>query len=90
MFNFLGPQEVSQYVPGMPVTDANRIGTINYDKGEFIKTYHGPEIRFSARYAFTTTFSIKAGLNTMRQYVHLLSNTTIIAPTDFKTKRSQH
>jgi hypothetical protein len=82
MFNFLGPQEVSQYVPGIPVTDANRIGTINYDKGEFIKTYHGPEIRFSVRYAFTTTFSIKAGLNTMRQYVHLLSNTTIIAPTD--------
>src|SRR5215203_472385 len=82
MFNFLGPQEVSQYVPGIPVTDANRIGTINYDKGEFIKTYHGPEIRFSVRYAFTTTFSIKAALNTMRQYVHLLSNTTIIAPTD--------
>jgi len=82
LFNFLGPQEVSQYVPGTPVTDANRIGTINYDKGEFIKTYHGPEIRFSVRYAFTTTFSIKAGLNTMRQYLHLLSNTTIIAPTD--------
>ena len=82
MFNYLGPQEVGQYVPGEPVTDANRTGTVNYDKGESIKNYHGPEIRFSARYAFTPTFSIKAGLNTMRQYVHLLSNTTIIAPTD--------
>ena len=82
LFNYLGPQEVSQYVPGQPVTEANRSGTTTYANGESIKKYHGPEIRFSVRYAFTPTFSIKAGLTTMRQYIHLLSNTTIIAPTD--------
>ena len=82
LFNFLGPQQVSQYIPGTPVTEANRTGTINYAKGESIETYGGPEIRWSIRYAFSTTFSIKASLNTMRQYLHLLSNTTIIAPTD--------
>lgn len=82
IFSFLGPQEVSNYVPGLPVTESNRAGTVFYDKGKFIKTYHGPEIRMSLRYAFSPTFSVKAAYNSLRQYIHLLSNTTIIAPTD--------
>ena len=82
LFNFLGPQSVSIYLPGASVTDANRISTVNYEKGKSIKTYQGPEIRFSARYAFSSTFSVKVAANTLRQYLHLLSNTTIIAPTD--------
>jgi hypothetical protein len=47
-----------------------------------INTYHGPEIRVSARYSLDDNLSIKAGYNTLRQYIHLLSNTTAIAPTD--------
>ena len=46
------------------------------------KTYQGPEIRLSARYAFSDDWSVKAGFNTMRQYIHKLSNTTIMSPTD--------
>jgi hypothetical protein len=53
-----------------------------YGKGNFIKTYSGPEYRVSLRYAFTDSFSIKAGYNTQRQYIHVLSNTTAMAPTD--------
>ncbi len=34
------------------------------------------------RYEFTDNFSIKASYNTERQYIHMLSNTTAIAPTD--------
>ena len=45
-------------------------------------TTHGPEFRASARYEFADGFSIKAGYNTMRQNIHKLSNTTIMAPTD--------
>ena len=82
LYNYLGPQQVNTYIPGVPVTDANQTGTVDYEKGENIITYRGPEIRFSARYAFTSTFSVKASLNTMHQYIHLLSNTAIIAPTD--------
>lgn len=82
MFNYLGPHEVSTYTPGAPVTESNRTGTIQYGSGKFIKTYQGPEIRFSARYVLSSSFSIKAAYNTLRQYIHLLSNTTIIAPTD--------
>jgi hypothetical protein len=82
VFNYLGPKQVSVYVPGAPVTQSNVIEVKDYAKGKFIKTYQGPEIRFSVRYAFSGSFSIKAAYNSLRQYIHLLSNTTIIAPTD--------
>ena len=82
LFNYLGPHEISKYVPGQPVTEANRIGTDKYGKGKFIQTYHGPELRLSVRYVLSPTLSVKAAFNSLRQYIHLLSNTAIIAPTD--------
>ena len=82
MFNYMGPHDVSRYIPGEPVSEANRTGSISYAKGKFIKTYQGPEVRFSMRYAFSPVFSVKAAYNSLRQYIHLLSNTTIVAPTD--------
>lgn len=82
MFNYMGPKTVNYYAPGLPVTLANVIETKTYEKGKFIKNYYGPEFRFSVRFAFTTDFSIKAAYNSQRQYIHMLSNTTAIAPTD--------
>ena len=82
MFNYLGPQSVNYYADGLPKTDANVTRTENFEKGKFIQDYSGPEYRFSVRYAFTTSFSIKAAYNSQRQYIHMLSNTTAIAPTD--------
>jgi hypothetical protein len=82
LFNYLGPQEVRIYTPGQPITPTNLSGTKEYDKGKMIQTYGGPEYRVSVRYAFSNTFSIKAAFNSLRQYIHLLSNTAIIAPTD--------
>lgn len=82
VFNYLGPQSVRIYTPGQPMTESNLNDTKNYTRGKFIETYHGPEIRFSARYAFSNVFSIKAAYNSLRQYIHLLSNTALIAPTD--------
>lgn len=82
LYSYLGPQAVSYYAPGQPLTDDTRQSTVAYPKGKFINSYSGPEIRFSMRYAFTPDFSVKAGYNTLRQYIHLLSNTTSISPTD--------
>lgn len=81
-YSYLGPQQVSTYSPGQPITDDTRTEIIDYAKGRFIKNYQGPEIRFTLRYAFTPNFSVKAGYNSQRQYIHLLSNTTAISPTD--------
>ncbi|MGZ8558441.1 MAG: TonB-dependent receptor [Chitinophagaceae bacterium] len=82
LFNYLGPQQLNQYAPGLPRTEANVTGTTEYEKNKFIQTYSGPEIRFSVRYAFTQSFSIKTAYNSQRQYIHMLTNTTAIAPTD--------
>lgn len=82
MYNYLGPKTINLYAPGLPITTSNQLGTVNYGKGQFIKTYSGPEYRMAARYAFTDSFSIKASFNTQRQYIHMLSNTAAMAPTD--------
>jgi len=82
MFNYLGPQSINYYAEGMPKTESNLVETVNYSKGKFIENYGGPEYRLSIRYAFTTSFSMKAAYNSQRQYIHMLSNTTAIAPTD--------
>lgn len=82
MFNYLGDQTVNEYAPGAPRTEETVIGSKKYGKNELINTYHGPEVRASVRYAFTENFSIKASYNTLRQYIHMLSNTVAISPTD--------
>ena len=82
LFNYLGPQTVNNYAPNLPRTTVNLLDSTTYGSNKFIKTYGGPEIRISARYIVSENFSIKAGYNTLRQYIHLLSNTTAISPTD--------
>jgi len=46
------------------------------------KMYIGPEFRVSGKYTITPGLSAKAGFNTLRQYIHLISNTTAISPMD--------
>ena len=82
IFNYLGPQNVNNYPPNVPKTTENIVSTTSYQGGQFIKTYQGPELRFSTRFTLTENSSLKAGYNSQRQYIHVLSNTTAIAPTD--------
>lgn len=82
MFNYLGPGSVNQYPDGVNKTEDNIVGVTKYGNNKVIKTYGGPEYRVSVRYAFNNSFSVKAGYNSQRQYIHMLSNTTAIAPTD--------
>lgn len=82
VFNSMGPKDVNVYKAGMPKTEDNLIETITYSKGKFIKTYGGPEYRISIRQMIGLNGSIKAGFNTQRQYIHMLSNTAAMAPTD--------
>ena len=81
-FNYLGPGTVNYYAAGLPKDENNVVESKNYAAGNIINTYHGPEFRLAARYSVTPSFSVKAGYNSLRQYIHMLSNTTAIAPTD--------
>lgn len=46
------------------------------------KFYGFPEARLSAKYSPLTNLSFKAGLNSMTQYIHLISNSSSISPMD--------
>ena len=56
--------------------------TVTLDKGEFGKTYHTIEPRFTLNYRMTKTQSLKFGLARNSQHLHLLSNITGGSPTD--------
>jgi len=80
MFNALGPRDVNYYADGELPSERNLVET-RHESG-VIKTYHAPEVRLSARYALQENLSLKAGFNTMHQYIHKVSNTSIMSPTD--------
>jgi hypothetical protein len=82
LFNYLGPKDINLYTPGIPKTEETMVGTQPFDAWKFIKSYGGPEYRLSMRYLFGDQYSLKAGVNTQRQYIHMLSNTAVMAPTD--------
>lgn len=81
-YNYLGPSSVNIYADGFEKNDANIVAVKDYESGKSIKTYQGPEYRLGARFVLNSDFSIKAGFNTQRQYIHMLSNTTSMSPTD--------
>ena len=80
-FQYLGPQNMALYASGVPKSTSSVVDSIQYNKG-VISNYHGPEFRAAVRYLITDNLSVKAGYNSLRQYIHMLSNTTAISPTD--------
>ncbi len=81
LYSALGPAEYYLY-GSQDRSESNIIEQVSKSKGKLIKPYHGPEFRISARYSFNDDLSIKAGINTMRQNIHMLSNTSSVSPTD--------
>jgi len=82
IFNALGARTYYKYDPDMLPYESTIIDTLHASAGQVFKTYMGPEFRLAARYILADNFSVKAGFNTMRQYIHKLSNTVIMSPTD--------
>ena len=80
MFNALGPRDVNIYIDNELPSEETLLETQH--KTGIIKTYQAPEFRVSARYSLQDNLSLKAGLNTMHQYIHKVSNTSIMSPTD--------
>ena len=82
IFNYLGEHLQYQYIPGLPKQENTIVDSTLYGKGKNIKTYQGPEFRISMRYSLSEDASLKFSINSLRQYIHTLSNTTAISPTD--------
>ncbi|TGE28295.1 TonB-dependent receptor [Hymenobacter metallicola] len=90
LFNALGPRDTYAYLPGLSKSENTITDTISHKAGASIATYHGPEYRVSVKYALSDNASVKASYNRMRQYIHMLSNTASMSPTDIWKLSDDH
>jgi hypothetical protein len=79
-FFAIGPNTVLKYDPGSSKRNSTITDTTQYNS--IYKSYAGPEFRISLNLKTTPRSSFKLNYNRTRQYIHLLSNTTSISPTD--------
>lgn len=90
IFQAFGPRTVNYYEEGLPKNSDTQTGSEQYAKGETIKTYHGPEWRASARFGLGDESSVKLSAARTRQYVHTMSNSASLSPTDTWRLSSYH
>jgi hypothetical protein len=90
MYNYMGPHDVYNYAPGLPRQESSITDTSHYGSGSIIKTYHSPEFRLAATYIVSADASLKFSFNTLQQYLHVISNTTAISPTDIYKLSDTH
>ena len=77
LFSSVGPGTVYTYNEISDVVDS-----VSYPKGKIYNTFAGFEPRILLNYIVNDSSSVKASYARMRQYVHLLSNTTSSTPFD--------
>ncbi len=77
-----GPKSVMIYNPEYSKNKSTIIDTLNFKPGAITSKYGGPEFRVSLNFRISDKNSFKINYNRTRQYIHLLSNSTSISPTD--------
>ncbi len=81
LYSALGPLTYYKY-SSEDRNENNITDTVTAPSGALIKLFQYPEFRISARYSVNENLTIKAGFNSMRQNIHMLSNTASVSPTD--------
>ena len=81
-FSTLGPNTVRIYEPGVPYSDETVVATEVYGDDEKSQSYSGFEPRVSVNLRVNPQHSVKFSYNRLRQYFHLISNTTAATPSD--------
>ena len=82
LFFVMGPAKVYEYQPNATRTVESRIDSTTYPSNKIIKTYGGPEVRLSSRYSLSAHNSLKVSYNRIHQFLHMLTNSSAISPTD--------
>ena len=82
LYWLLGPRNVNIFKPGSPVEFDNMIDTVSYSNNKIIKQYSGFEPRFSIRYSIDDKSSVKISYNRINQYINLVSNSSVMMPSD--------
>jgi hypothetical protein len=82
LFFALGPYKKYDYNPYVPRSVESRMDSTTYSNNQIVKTYGGPELRLSARYLLSSNSSVKLSYNRIYQFMHMLTNSAAISPTD--------
>lgn len=69
-------------LPQLTLTGGIRYTLFSSQREGKEKFYQAPEFRLSANYQLGEDQSVKVGFNTMHQFIHKVSNTSIMSPTD--------
>ncbi|MBG0860005.1 MAG: TonB-dependent receptor [Bacteroidales bacterium] len=77
-----GPQSFYIYNDAYPKSSSSVTDTLHFGRSENYRTYAAPEFRLSLNYRLNDNSSFKLNYNRTKQYLHLLSNTTSISPSD--------
>ncbi|MCR9289151.1 MAG: TonB-dependent receptor [Bacteroidetes bacterium] len=89
-FQRLGKEDVFIYENGIPTSEEAIIDTVSYGSMDKIISFSSPEPRFAANYVINDKNSVKLSYNRMRQYIHLVSNTTSATPIDIWTPSGKY
>jgi CarboxypepD_reg-like domain/TonB-dependent Receptor Plug Domain len=82
LFTSFGPATEFNYYDNTSRSVESISDTITFRKGQIIKSYPGMEFRISSRLILSPRTSIKFGVQRVFQYLHMISNTTSMSPTD--------
>jgi hypothetical protein len=81
-YTYLGPNKVYSFRPDSPLDPGFITDSTYYGNNGIICLYGGIEPRLSARYLFTGSSSLKVSYNRIHQYINLVSNTSVMTPSD--------
>lgn len=81
-FNYFGEKSINTYEEFVPKSEETIEDVTVYPSNESIIKYSDIDPRFTLRWSLSESFSVKAAYTRMHQYIHLISNTTAISPTN--------
>ena len=77
-----GFEQTGPYTIYQTDADGNKTDSVHFSSGQNVKTYGGPEPRFTIRYLLDDQTSVKGSVTRNIQYIHLVSNAGTTLPTD--------
>lgn len=82
LYQYLGPATINTYAAGLPIVTEHITGSTSYGNMKVIQSEVRPDLRTGFRYMLSPSASLKGSFNTMSQFIHQVSNTVAVTPTD--------
>ncbi len=89
-YNLLGPGVEHVYASGLPKSPQSITDTIDYHEGQSMFGHLAAEPRINLRYLIDGNQSVKFSYNRQHQYIQLVSNTSVMTPSDIWKLSNSH